>query len=264
MGRGRRYEEPRLNIKKVFAVIIAIAVIIMSIIIIKNIINTDKKEEKITSKDYFVVFKDNKYGVIDSKAGTIITPSYAEMIIIPNSKKDIFLCTYDVNYETGEYKTKALNSSNQEIFTEYEQIEAIQNKDANDNLWYEDNILKVKKDGKYGLITFDGKEILPCIEDEIEAVYGIENAYKVTLNGKYGVVDNQGKEIVKTEYTEITNLGKDNKSGFIVKNEEGKYGIVDYSGQIILEIKYEGIEKIFANDIYVVKENNKQKIVKKD
>ena len=112
MDRGRRYEEPQLNLKKVFAVIIAIVVVIMFIFIIKGIITKDKENGKIISNDYFVSYQNNKWGVINSKGENVIDPSYAEMIVIPNSKKDVFICTYDVNYDTEEYKTKVLNSKN--------------------------------------------------------------------------------------------------------------------------------------------------------
>ncbi len=117
MNQQKRYEEPKLNLKKVFAVILAFIVIIMSIILMTGTLTKDKEQGKITSADYFVSFKDNKWGVIDSDGNTIIDPSYEEMITIPNSKKDVFLCIYDVNYQTGEYKTKALNSKNEEILT---------------------------------------------------------------------------------------------------------------------------------------------------
>ena len=184
MSRGKRYEEPKLNIKKVFAVIIAIIVFIMFIFIIKGILGTAKKQEKISSKDYFASYKDNKWGVIDQEGNTIIDPSYQEMIIIPNSKNDIFLCTYDIDYDNGTYKTKALNSKNEEIFKDYEQIEAIENKDKNNNLWYENNVLKVKKNGKFGIIDTSGKELLPCQYDEISALEGVKNAIKISKNGK--------------------------------------------------------------------------------
>ena len=193
MSRGRRYEEPKLNMKKVFAVIIAFIVVIMFVFVIKGILTRDKEQVKITSKDYFSVFKDNKWGVIDSEGKIVIEPSYEEMINIPNSKNDVFLCIYDVNYETGEYKTKALNSKNEEIYTQYEQIEAIQNNDENNNVWNENNVLKVKKDGKYGLINLAGKELTEFKYEEITAVPRIKNAFKVKENGKYGVIDSEGK-----------------------------------------------------------------------
>lgn len=264
MSRGRRYEEPKLNMKKVFAVIIAIIVVIMFIYIIKGILTKDEEKGKIASKDYFAALKDNKWGIIDSSGNIIIDPSYAEMIVVPNSKNDVFLCTYDVDYNTGEYKTKALNSKNEEIFQDYEQIEAIQNYDKNNNLWYETDILKVKKDGKYGIINLSGKEILPCEYDNITALDGIKNTLKIIKDGKYGIADNTGKILLETKYTDVTNLGEDNKSGFIVKGEDGKYGIIDYSNTVILELKYDAIDKIYGNDFYVVKQNGKQILIKKD
>ena len=50
MSRGKRFDESesKLNIKKVFAVIIAIIVIIMFIFIIKNLLTKDKNSGKIT------------------------------------------------------------------------------------------------------------------------------------------------------------------------------------------------------------------------
>ena len=47
MSRGRRYEEPKLNMKKVFAVIVAIIVIIMFIFIIKGLLDKDEEQGKI-------------------------------------------------------------------------------------------------------------------------------------------------------------------------------------------------------------------------
>ncbi len=186
------------------------------------------------------------------------------MITIPNSKKDVFLCIYDVNYETGEYKTKALNSKNEEIYTQYEQIEAISNKDKNNNIWYEEDVVKVKKDGKYGIINLAGKELTPCQYDQITAMEEIKNTLKVTKDGKVGIIDEQGKEILSPQYTEVTNLGKDNKEGFIITQEDGKKGIINYSGQTILEAKYDNVLKVYGNDMYVVEQEGKQNLVKKD
>ena len=264
MSRGKRYEEPKLNMKKVFAVIIAIIVVIMFIFIIKGILTNNKDEGKITSQDYFVSYKDNKFGVINAKGENVIDPSYEEMIIIPNSKNDVFLCTYDVNYETGEYKTKALNSKNEEIFTQYNKIETILNHDKNNNLWHEENVLRVQKDGKYGLINLGGKELSSCEYEEITAIEEITGALKVKKDGKFGILDKDGKEILKTQYSDIKRLGKESKDGFIVKSEDNKYGIVDYSGNIIIENKYEDIENIHKNDLYVTKNNGKYILVKKD
>ena len=263
-SRGRRYDtEPKLNMKKVFAVAIAIVVIIMFIFIIKGLLSKDTTSGKITTKNYFASYKDNKWGVIDSIGNNVIDPSYKEMITIPNSKIGVFICTYDVDYENGTYKTKVLNDKNQEIFTQYDKVEAIQNQDKNGNLWYEKNVLKVQKDDKYGLINLEGKEVIPVEYDEISVIPEIENSFKVKKDSKYGIVDSDGKTVIQAQYADIDILGKDNKSGFIVKNDSGKYGIVDYSNTQILEIKYDSIEKVYGNNMYVVTTSGKQKLVNK-
>ena len=97
-SRGRRYDkEPKLNIKKVIAVILAIVVIVMFVIIIKNIVTSDGDNARISSLSYFVSFENDKWGVIDSNGNNVINPSYEEMIIIPNSKKS----SPNVNFITG-------------------------------------------------------------------------------------------------------------------------------------------------------------------
>ena len=144
------------------------------------------------------------------------------MIIVPNSKEDVFLCTYDVNYDDGTYKTKALNSKNEEIFVGNNQVEAIENLDENQNLSYNKKVLKIQKNNKYGLINMEGVEVLPCEYDEISSMKGLENTLLILKDGNYGVANEEGKVIIPTNYKEIQNLGKEASQGFIVKNAEEK------------------------------------------
>ena len=89
-GRGRRYDsEPKLNVKKVIAVIIAILVFLMFIFIIAGFFTRGNERDGITSLSYFTSFQDNKWGIIDSNGSDIITPSYEEMIIVPDAKKNV-------------------------------------------------------------------------------------------------------------------------------------------------------------------------------
>lgn len=66
MSRGKRYDEPKLNIKKVIAVIVAIIVLIMFIIAIKNLLDTSKKEGNTSVTSYYPIYTNEKWGVIDS------------------------------------------------------------------------------------------------------------------------------------------------------------------------------------------------------
>lgn len=264
MSRGKRYDnEAKINIKKVFAVIIVIFVIIMFVLVIRTLL-LKSKEAKVTNENYFTAYLNNAYGVIDEEGKTIIEPAYAEYIVIPNIKKDIFICTYDVNYGTSTYKTKALNKKSEEILTEYEQIEALENYDKNKNVYYENNAIKVKKNGKYGIINIDKKEILSCEYDDIKTLKGIENSILVYKDGKVGLVDSKGNKVIDTKYTNILSIDNDYKLGYITVDDNNKYGVVDCTNTKILDNKYDDIKPINGNGNYVVKENGTYKLVKKD
>jgi len=263
MNKGRRYDAGReLNIKKVIAVIIAFAVIIMFIVGLIKILNTNPKDdEKVISIDFYSVYTNGKWGVINSKGETIIEPTYDEMIQIPDKTKKIFICTENVNYNTNKYESKAVDEKNQKIFSQYENVETITNIDENNNLMMEKDVLKVKKDGKYGLINVDGKEILPCEYENIYALEDIKNSLVTEKNGRKGVVDTKGNIIITNEYKNIDSLTSKYENGYIVANSEGKFGVIGYNKKQELECKYDEIKKVYGNNSYVVKENGNLKIV---
>lgn len=265
MSRGRRYdEEPKLNIKKVIAVILVIVVIAMFIVGIKKLLTTSSNDviTKVTS--YFPVYTNEKWGVIDGEGSIIINPEYTEMITIPNSKTDLFIITYDVNYETGTYKTKVLNSKNEEKFTNYDLIEPVENVDKNNNLWYEEGVLKVKKGDKYGLIDYTGNEILKPEYEKIEALPGVTNSILIKNGDKVGLCDNKANIIIPVEYKEIKGIEDNYKNGYIVINSESKYGLIDFTKNVILEPTYEEIKQVSSTSIFIVKENGKIKAINKN
>lgn len=262
-SRGKRYDnEPKLNIKKVISVIIAILVIVMFIIGIKELLkDKDMIKEKTFIKAYYTIYENGKWGVIDTKQNVIIEPIYDEMIIIPDNSKPIFICTINTNYETQTFETKVLNDKNKELYTNYDKVEVIYNNDNSNNLWYENNVLKVQKNGKYGLIDIEGNEILNCEYNEIKAITSTKNAFITIKDGKQGIVNNIGNILLENNYTQVNSLTTKYENGFIVKGDNGKFGIVNSTGEKILEEKYEEIKNIYGNNMYVVKENSKWKIV---
>lgn len=112
---GKRYdEEPKLNKKKVFSVILGIVVIIMfGLTLSKLLQDGDKFKEKANEEapKYFSVYTNDKWGVINQKGQYVINPTYTEMIIIPDEDVASFQCVYDVNYQDGTYKTKIINQN---------------------------------------------------------------------------------------------------------------------------------------------------------
>lgn len=265
MSRGKRYDtESKLNIKKVIAVIVAIAVIIMFVVGIKTLLTTNTNEKTTSISSYYPVLTNGKWGVINQVGEIIIEPTYDEMITIPDSKMDVFICIENINYEESTYHTKVLNAKNKEILNNYDLVEAIENVDDNNNIWFEEGVLRVKKEDKYGLIDFSGKEILKPEYQEIKALEGIKNSLLLKKEEKIGLCDNKGKIIIKPEYKEIKSIGDNYQNGYIVINDEDEYGIIDFDAKVILKPEYEEIKQVVGNNIYIVKQDGKWKAINKE
>ena len=77
MSRGRRYSgEGKLNIKKVIAVLIALALIVIVVISIAKLFGGNKVESKVVTTEYFAAYSEGKWGVIDSKGKEVVKPQY--------------------------------------------------------------------------------------------------------------------------------------------------------------------------------------------
>lgn len=256
MPRGKRYDnEPKLNLKKVFGVAVALLVLIMIIVSIAKILKTDKDETQITAKTYFSAYQNGKWGIIDNNGEIVLNTVYDEMVVVPNNKKAVFIYTYDINEETGEYKTKVLNDKAQEIFKEYDKVEAIDNYDSKQNIWFEDTVIKVQKDGKYGLVDLDGKKVLDCEYDSIVSLKSVTENFIVEKDGKFGLVNSKGQAIIETKYSKIETLKEGFKDQYLVADENGLYGIVGTTGNTVIENKYEEIKYLKSTENYAVKLN---------
>ena len=236
MSSGKRYnsQKPKLNIKKVIAAVIVLAVIIMAITgIVKVFTGGSKSEEKTIPNRYFAVYTNNKWGVINSKGETVIKPQYDEAIIIPDNSKAIFICTYDVDYSKNTYKTKVVNAKNEEII----------------------------KDGKFGLVDFKGKELLKCEYDEITALKGVKSSLLTKKDGKLGLVDNIGATIIENTYTKIAPVSDKYEDGYIVTDSDKKMGVINHNKSTDVEVKYQDIKALGGNGKYVVKESGKWQVI---
>lgn len=225
--------------------------------------------EEINQRQYFLDF-DEKYGVINKDGEEIIDTNF-DMIQIPNPSKDIFVCMSNYNAETGSYETKIYNKNREELFTDYEKVEAISRQESLDNIPYEKSVLKYKENGKYGLINLSGKKITKPIYDDIQALEYKEGMLTVKKNDKFGIININGDEIIKVKYDGIQadqyslNENHNKKAGFIVSiktNDGYKFGYINYKGKTLLETEYNEIARInYINDdesVYLVAFKNGQ------
>lgn len=236
--------------KKRYVIIIIAILILISIasVTIYNIVVENGKSyeiEEVKQYNYFILKQDDLYGVIDKKGNTMIAPEYSE-IKIPNPEKAVFVCYQGDN-------TKVLNERKEEILTLYNDIEPIRLKNIASSLMYEKSVLKYAKDGKYGLIDFEGNEITKPIYDEIDSLPYKEGELLVRQNEKYGVINIKGNKIVEIEYDKITvdeyytDENRYQYAGYIVSiiTEEGyRYGYLNQKGKEILKNEYNDISRV--------------------
>ena len=263
--KGKRYDtERKLNVKKVIAFVIAIIVLVMVFVSLKHLFSNGNDvltKDVSTLTTYISVYENDKWGVIDNKGNKIIEPTYDEMIIIPNKNEAVFVCTYDVDYTTGEYKTKILDEKNKEILDGYTLIEAIENSNLNE-VWYEKAVLRFEKDGKFGLVDYSEKVVLDAEYDSIVAMPGIENNLIIEKEGLFGVYNILTNEIViEPKYVEVKTLNDDYSNGYIVKNDQNLYGLIAADKKQVLDFKYTEIKSISSNNMYAVVENDKEILV---
>ena len=247
-------------------IIISVLVIIISLVISIYMPNKNKIEENFdeNSETYFLLEKDEKYGITNSKEEVVIEPQY-DGIIIPNPNRAVFLC------KNGE-ESKVINAKNEEIFQKYQNVEAVKLENIiSETPVYVRNVLKYEKDGKYGLIDMAGEEIVKPKYDEISSLGYKQGQILIKEKEKYGIIDSQGNTIIKPIFDSIqsdqyyTDQDKYEKSGYIVceTTEDGyRYGYYDYEGSKILDNDYNEIVRIAkvsgTDDIYLIASENGQ------
>lgn len=115
----------KINIKMLVIVLLVIAIIGGVIFTVLKITSKDGNKsyeiETIAESEYkyFIVYTDEKYGVINYKGEMVVENKYNN-IIIPNPTKDVFI----VLKEDG--KTEVLNENSEVIFGEFESVNAIE------------------------------------------------------------------------------------------------------------------------------------------
>ena len=97
----------------------------------------------------------------------------------------------------------------------------------------EERIL-VKRDGKYGYLDNNGKEIIPCQYDNA-GMFKDSRAY-VSRNGKWGIIDRMGNAVLPIEYDNSGYRGEAYiyHDGLALVEKDHLYGYADINGNLII------------------------------
>ena len=236
-------------------------------------------------KDYLLVFKDNKYGLYNSKFEELlpiefdqIEDKYNYLIITKNDKQSIFdfksekitLPFFkeisDTKYTTHSptvrnfvivYKTH--NHDNGLFFIDGKPFIDFPPEGKEQNIYVEEDEQKifVLKNYSTDLIhNFAGKVLVSGYE--IGGYYSnIKEVIVKNDKSEWGLIDLDGKIIIPFSDTEISDWGD-----FFLLEKNGKRGIMDSNGKMIIPMIYEYIDYPYY-DTFVVTTNGKKGLINK-
>lgn len=248
------------KVKFLIGIILIVVISIGLYLVLKNK-NVNYSVEEVSNYKYNQLNKDGKYGVISAK-GDILVEAIYDNIKIPNPEKDVFICE-------KENKVTILNEKEEEILTQYEEVNPIFINGIVSNLPYEKRVLKYKENEKYGLIDYTGKVIVKAIYEEIEGLENKESELIVKKDGKYGVINDRGVKLISEEYDGIVADGyytEENKyalSGYVISNKTNngyRYGYLNYKLEKILKTEYNELSRVLeisdGQDVYIIASKN--------
>ena len=270
-----KFKEKKNNIKTkriiiIFAIILVIIAIIVGIVLFVNNSKQNYTVQEISEEDikYYKVVSNGKTGIIDRDGNEIIPAEY-NAIKMPNPTQPIFICIYDYDGATGDYKTKVLNGNAEEILTQYSDVNTIEIKEIVSNVPYEKTVLQYQENDKYGLINFAGKQITKAEYEEIRNMPYREGEIVAKKDGKYGVISINGGKILDFIYDVINgdNYYSQEKEyeldGYIVginKDNKMQYGYIDNKRQVVLNNEFDKIYRINNDEdddnIYLITEKD--------
>lgn len=263
-SRGRRANDSqKINKKKVFAVLITIAVIAMIVFSLKKLLSGEvtSLNEVSTQTTYFSSYDNEKWGIIDNDGNTIISNTYDNMIIVPDKNKALFICSDNVDFDRETCNTKVINDKGEELLSNYSNVQPFENADSSE-MWYEKGVLSFESNGKFGVINFEGKQLLDPVYDDISVLPGVKNILVLEKDGNKGLFNcTSSTIIVEMKYKDILTLSSTNTDSYIVKNDSNKFGLIGSDDKQILNTKYDEIKQISSNPYYCVKEGNTLKVI---
>lgn len=90
----------------------------------------------------------------------------------------------------------------------------------------------IAREGKYGVATINGKELIPCRYDEIRFTEGL---YIVVEEKRYGCIDRKGDLVVRCEYDQIRPMGD---NGLLPAMKKSAWGYIDQTGAVVIDFTY--------------------------
>lgn len=226
---------------------------------------------KYVSSSVIIAARNGKFGVINSFNLVVIPFSYEEISLCGNYLKVRYDGRYGLYSLGGKFILSteyydivpmrfgfAVRSVATWGFIDSKRIKTI-------NCKYEAieegpfNTLKVKKKGKWGLMSTFGEVVLPARYRKIESRDVEGYAAVMGNNGKWSFIDTSFNQICLAEFDEVYEF---NRELAIVK-KNGKYGVINRNGNIVVLCMYDDISLFNSSGYAVVTVGSKSGVIDK-
>lgn len=99
--------------------------------------------------------------------------------------------------------------------------------------YYSDSYVKINKNGKWGFMTRDGKEVVEAKFDDVSVFK--EDLCCVEINGKMGYIDRQGAFVIEPQY----DLAMSFSEGLANVYKGETCGYIDKENNVVVEFKFD-------------------------
>ncbi|QJB32475.1 WG repeat-containing protein [Chitinophaga oryzae] len=175
--------------------------------------------------EYLYAKKNGQWGII-SAANEVLVP-FAFEHSHSRMRSDEWVCSF-----RQHGKDVVVNIPRKKVYGEplYSQMEVIG-----------DAMLKLKKNGRFGLINRNGEQVLDFVYDDISDPYGQFASgpfLTVHKDGKTGIIDMTGRVVIPPSLDEEVICSGD----YVIAARNGMYNVFDSTGKPLLKEDYSGIE----------------------
>lgn len=184
-----------------------------------------------------VVIKDKKQGLIDFNGNVLLPTIYNSVYFM--EEKNVYHASDDFYDYYFDINLNLIKEPSEKMGVHH---------------GGDDNLLWFKKNGKLGIITTDGKEVVPCIYEDI---YPVDGYFVVRLNGLAGILNPDGTyhtppTISLEALYNVEHLGN---GYFALRLAPFKWAILNDKGEFITKPVFSQLRVI--NGKIVVLENSK-------
>lgn len=188
-----------------------------------------------------VTTTEGKRGIFEIGRGMILKPDLCELRGMYDPDERL----YSISRDCKNYALHHLDSTLLETDFKYQYIANLGNPE----------LIAVKRNNLFGLLDFQGNEVVPIKYNKLKAKKTYLLAQK---NHIYGFIDYQDSVIVDFKYNYI----EEAQSGTYIANYKGRYGVMDIDENILIPFEYDHIYlSLYDKGGYTVTKNNLEGIL---